>query len=250
MVAVLHDTSDRKRLESELLHQAFHDALTRLPNRALFRDRVDRALGRVSRLPTGLTVLLLDLDNFKDVNDTLGHAAGDELLQAVAERLLSATRGSDTVARLGGDEFAILLEHGEDDGGMDAVLDRIIAVLRRPVQLAAERSVTTSASLGVAVYSGTEDTDELLRNADLAMYEAKVTSPGRWAVFQPEMHTAAMDRVTMETDLLQALARCQLLDQPAARRHGARAGLWLGVRRAGRVPCGNTNRSCIWRAGG
>lgn len=213
-VVVLQDISERKLLESQLVHQAFHDALTRLPNRALFHDRVERALKRAARAPAGLSVLLLDLDNFKDVNDTLGHAAGDELLQVVAERLLSATRGSDTVARLGGDEFAVLLEQVDDRGGIEAVLDRIIGALRRPVQLHAERAVTPSASLGVAIYTGTENTDELLRNADLAMYDAKLVSPGRWTVFEPAMHAAALDRVTMETDLKQALARCQLLDRP------------------------------------
>ncbi|MEP7382721.1 MAG: EAL domain-containing protein [Gemmatimonadota bacterium] len=213
-VAVLQDITERKLLESQLVHQAFHDALTRLPNRALFHDRVERALEHASREPRGLAVLFLDLDNFKDVNDTQGHAAGDHLLQVVAERLLSATRGSDTVARLGGDEFAVLLEHVDDLGGIEAVLDRIIGVLRRPVQLQEERTVTPGASLGVAVYSGTEGTDELLRNADLAMYEAKARSPGRWAVFEPSMHAAVLDRVTMETDLMQALERCQLLDRP------------------------------------
>lgn len=214
IVAVLQDTSERKRLESQLLHQAFHDALTRLPNRALLRDRIERAIERASRTPHGLTLLLLDLDNFKDVNDTQGHAAGDLLLKSVADRLLSATRGSDTVARLGGDEFAVLLENVDDHGGIEALLDRIIGSLRRPLSLPGAHSVTPSASIGVAVYSGSEGTEELLRNADLAMYDAKLVSRGRWAVFDPAMHDAALDRVTMETDLKQALARCQLVDRP------------------------------------
>lgn len=217
LVAMVQDTSERKLLESQLVHQAFHDALTRLPNRALFRERVERALERAARGATGVTVLLLDLDNFKDVNDTQGHAAGDQLLQAVAERLLNATRGSDTVARLGGDEFAILLENVEERGGLEAVLDRIVGVLRRPVQLEPERAVTPCASLGVAVYSGIEDPDELLRNADLAMYEAKLMARGRFALFKPSMHAAALDRVALEGDLTQALARCELRARPHLR---------------------------------
>ncbi len=214
LIGMVQDVSERKALETELLHQAFHDPLTELANRALFRDRVDHAVSRSPREAERVAVLFLDLDNFKAVNDTQGHAAGDELLRGVAARLLAATRGCDTVARLGGDEFAVLLENVNLGEGSEIAAQRVVEALSRPVEIAPGCTVRASASIGIAVHGGHEATDELLRNADLAMYEAKVRARGRWIIYNPEMHAAAVDRVSLETDLRQALERCQLADLP------------------------------------
>ncbi len=214
LVAVLQDVTERKALEAKLVHQATHDSLTQLPNRALFRERVDHALSRSAREAERMAVIFLDLDTFKVVNDTQGHGAGDRLLQVVAQRLLSATRGCDSVARLGGDEFAVLLEQVDALGGAEAAVMRIISSLRQPVELETDQSVSVCASFGIAVYSGMEGAEELLRNADVAMYEAKQRSPGRWVVFDPAMQTALSERVTLEADLRRALERCQLLERP------------------------------------
>jgi diguanylate cyclase (GGDEF)-like protein len=165
-------------------HQALHDHLTGLPNRMLFRDRVTQAASRVARQDTGLAVLLLDIDDFKKVNDTLGHAAGDRLLTDVATRLVSAMRSNDSVARLGGDEFAILV----DDGGGDAktvlrVIDRILAALEPAFDIGGT-STRIGVSVGVAVGTrGDCSVDELVRRADVAMYEAKANGKGGYVVF-------------------------------------------------------------------
>ncbi len=210
LVAMVGDATERKTLEAQLLHQAFHDPLTELANRVLFRNRVEHALARRKGEAEAIAVLFLDLDNFKTVNDTQGHAAGDRLLRAVAERLLSATRGCDTVARLGGDEFAVLLEPVHSGGGPDIVADRIVSALRRPIETGNGRMVTVGASLGIASSTGHESPDVLLRNADLAMYEAKGRCRGGWLHFDPEMHASLMNRVTLEADLREAIQQDQL----------------------------------------
>jgi diguanylate cyclase (GGDEF)-like protein/PAS domain S-box-containing protein len=215
-IAMVKDVTERKALEAQLLHQAFHDPLTELANRALFGDRVDHALARTSRESGRIAVLFLDLDNFKAINDTQGHAAGDRLLQVVAARLLNATRGCDTVARLGGDEFAVLLEHVDVGGGAEIVADRIANALRNPVEIADGRSAVVSASVGIAISQGGEGTDELLRNADVAMYAAKSGARGRSVIYHQGMHAALVDRVTLESDLRQALEdeRLEVAYQP------------------------------------
>jgi diguanylate cyclase (GGDEF)-like protein/PAS domain S-box-containing protein len=209
-IVMVQDVTERKTLEAELLHQAFHDPLTELANRALFRDRVDHALARNSRESERIAVLFLDLDNFKAVNDTQGHAAGDELLEIVAARLLNATRGCDTVARLGGDEFAVLLEHVHAGDGAEVVAERIASGLRNPVETASGRTVAVSASIGIAVSRAGDGTEELLRNADVAMYAAKSRARGRWVLYDPAMHTALVDRVTLEADLRTAIDRNEM----------------------------------------
>jgi diguanylate cyclase (GGDEF)-like protein/PAS domain S-box-containing protein len=221
-VAVLQDMTERRALEERLVHQATHDPLTELPNRALFLDRVEHALMRTARSAERIAIVFLDLDGFKLVNDTQGHGVGDRLLQVVARRLLSATRGCDTVARLGGDEFAVLLEQVDALSGAEAVVDRVMSSLRQPVEVGTAHGITVGASFGIAVYSGFEGTAELLRNADVAMYEAKLRNPGRWIVFDPDMRTALVDRVTLEADMRQALERCHLIDRP----HLADTGLF------------------------
>ena len=211
LVLNTRDTSAQKELEDRLSHQAFHDALTGLANRELFRDRVGHALERTRREVQPLAVLFLDLDGFKGVNDSLGHARGDELLVLVAERLSSCVRPGDTVARLGGDEFAILLEG--IDGTVDAVGtgQRLREVLAAPFMLDG-REVLVQASIGIAARDdGQWSADELLRNADLAMYRAKTSGDGGLEVFEASMHTALVRRMELENDLRHALERGELL---------------------------------------
>jgi diguanylate cyclase (GGDEF)-like protein len=189
---------------AELARLAFRDPLTTLANRTLFRERVEHALVSGSRRPEEVAVLFIDLDEFKGVNDTLGHAAGDRLLVDVAARLLSATRGSDTVARLGGDEFAILLDSVRSVDDSIIVAQRALAAFHTPFTLAG-KTVHVAISVGIACGRGGESTDELLRNADVAMYRAKSRGKGRFEVFAPEMHAELLDRVEMEEALRRAV---------------------------------------------
>ncbi|MBC7895550.1 MAG: EAL domain-containing protein [Cytophagaceae bacterium] len=214
LIVVLSDVSERRALEERLVHEATHDPLTQLPNRALFLERVEHALTRSSRTAERIAIIFLDLDGFKAVNDTQGHGAGDHVLQAASRRLLSATRGCDTVARMGGDEFAVLLEQVDALSGAQAVADRIVCALRLPLEVGTLHGMVVGASLGIAVYSGLEDTTELIRKADVAMYEAKLRNPGRWVVFEPAMQVALIDRVTLQADLRHAVDRCQLELRP------------------------------------
>jgi diguanylate cyclase (GGDEF)-like protein/PAS domain S-box-containing protein len=204
-VAVAEDVTQRRRLEGQLAHQAFHDPLTGLANRALFRDRVEHALTQTHRAGGGVAVIFLDLDDFKAVNDSLGHAEGDQLLVQVAARLLGATRGCDTVARLGGDEFAILLNDAVD-GDAHIVANRILSSLTRPVLVGA-RELSVGASIGIAAARCDDGAEELLRNADLAMYQAKARGKGMYEVFAPPMYEAVRDRVSLQADLHHALER-------------------------------------------
>ncbi len=205
LIAVLQDVTQRKSLERELLRQAFYDPLTGLANRALFRDRVQHALSRATREQEHVAVMFLDLDNFKGTNDTLGHAAGDELLSIVGARLLNATRGCDTVARLGGDEFAVLLEHVRTDDDATVVAQRISEALAHPVELPSGATVRVSASIGIARADVGDGVEEVLRNADVAMYAAKGGVRGGHVFFDTSMHAALVDRVLLEGDLRRAL---------------------------------------------
>jgi len=216
---VFRDITERKRLEARLLHEAYHDGLTSLANRTLFRDRLEHALALAIReRDVGVAVLFLDLDDFKAINDSLGHDAGDQLLCAVADRLKAETRASDTVARFGGDEFAILLERLEGPAEALAIVNRIKVALRRPLMLHG-RLMSVSASVGVAFAEPATDVDTLLRNADVAMYEAKEAGKARHAVFEPAMYSAIVQRLQLESDLRQATgdpsrAGLQLVYQP------------------------------------
>lgn len=193
----LQDISERKAAVAQLAHLALHDKLTGLANRTLFGDRLNHAL---ARRRGAVTVLLIDLDGFKSVNEHLGHAAGDALLVAAAGRLSSALRPSDTIARFGGDEFAVLLEDAQHDGAVEAG-DRLLESLRPPVQLDG-RSLTVQASIGIAVASAsTETADELLRMADGAMYAAKSKGGARCEVSTPQMQVAGAERTALESDL-------------------------------------------------
>jgi len=220
IIAIVQDISNRKTLEAELLHQAFHDSLTGLANRALFLDRIDHALMQSLRDPERIGVLFIDLDDFKTINDTQGHAAGDRVLRRVSMMLLNATRGCDTVCRLGGDEFAVLLERVNQDEGPEVAAQRIVNALARPIEVEPSRCVTVSASIGIAVRTRVEERDELMRNADVALYEAKNRARGRWVVYDPAMHAALVDKVSLEADLRAAIERCQLAHRPGLEKTG------------------------------
>ena len=200
------DVSERRRLEEQLIHQAFHDPLTGLANRALFRDRVSHALALAQRRGTPVTVLFLDLDDFKTVNDSLGHAEGDRLLIAAAERFLACARSADTVARLGGDEFAILIE-GAD--GREGLPDRLSAAMSHPFSLSGNQ-LRVTASIGVASAGGDDTADDLLRNADVAMYAAKRHGKGRAATYESRMYADIRERLDLEAALRAAIEGNQL----------------------------------------
>ena len=203
----LRDAYDRERGTAEQLkHQAFHDSLTDLANRGLLADRVEHALARAKRLRSTLAVLFLDLDDFKTINDSLGHTIGDELLVAVAGRLRECLRESDTAARLGGDEFAILIEDVPEPGDVARTAERLIDSLEAPFLLAG-KEVFVHASIGVALGHGKpgETSGDLLRNADLAMYIAKGQGKRRYEFFKPSMHSGVIERLKLKADLQRAL---------------------------------------------
>jgi diguanylate cyclase (GGDEF)-like protein/PAS domain S-box-containing protein len=210
MVGTCHDVTDRKALEERLAHQATHDPLTGLPNRALFRDRLEQALARARCSGQPCALLLLDLDHFKTVNDSLGHATGDQLLTTVATRLRAILRDGDTLARLGGDEFAVLLEEAGDLVGALNVAERFHDALRAPLVMDGHEFVATT-SIGLALGSGSTDTPEdLLRFADVALYRAKEAGRSCTEVFYPGMNDAALARLTMEHELRRAIAAEEL----------------------------------------
>ena len=204
----IFDVTERKLLQEQLAKQAFYDSLTGLANRALFQDRADHALARVARRGSGLAVLLLDLDGFKLINDSLGHHVGDEVLVTVAKRILKSSRTSDTVARFGGDEFVILLEEDASESTAATVARRILGVLREPF-LVQGREVSLGGSIGIALTSGSDptSTDELLRNADAAMYCAKANGRDRFELFEPSMHAKAVEQFELITQMQRGLER-------------------------------------------
>ena len=201
--------AELSRLKEELRFQAYHDPLTGLANRTLFLDRVEARLGRSS--DGWPVVLFLDLDDFKIVNDTMGHAAGDRLLVGVAERLREVLRPADVAARLGGDEFAVLLDDGPELGHAVTVANRIVDVLRTPFPIEGQE-IVVGGSIGIAVgRSGSTDAAELLRNADVAMYTAKGAGKNRVSVFEPTMHAAIVARHALSAELSRSLGRGELL---------------------------------------
>jgi len=226
------DISERKALQAELEHQAFHDMLTGLANRALFLDRVTHALALARRHSRTIAVIFLDLDNFKTVNDSLGHAQGDMLLVHTSERMKTAVRTADTIARFGGDEFAILIEDASDNDAAMTVVERVLELMRHPFHLEG-KEVFASASIGIAVAEPEHSASDLLRNADMAMYIAKQSGKGRYCRFEPRMHVEALERLELEGDLRHAIDRGEftLRYQPiVALKTGAIAGVEALVR--------------------
>lgn len=204
MLGSIMDVTDRKSLEEQLTHQALHDPLTKIANRVLFRDRVEHALAKLPRSKGTLAVLFLDLDNFKAINDSMGHAAGDKLLISLAQRLNDCLRQTDTAARLGGDEFAVLVEtmHHPDEAVM--IAERIKNVVKQTFSVDG-KEINIGTSIGIAYSSEAMTSEELLRNADLAMYLAKSRGKGHYVVFEPQMHDALMERLELEVDLRHAI---------------------------------------------
>jgi diguanylate cyclase (GGDEF)-like protein/PAS domain S-box-containing protein len=205
LMAMLQDVTERKRMEEELERQAFRDDLTGLANRVLFRDRLQHALERRSRTRSDVAVLLLDLDGFKRVNDSLGHAAGDELLRIIGQRIATCVRVGETVARLGGDEFAIVIESMQSLEEPAQLAERLLRAVAMPAQIAS-REVVVNVSIGIAVAQPAEDGDAVLRNADTAMYAAKGVGKQCVRTFDPSMHANALVRMELEQDLRRAIA--------------------------------------------
>ncbi|HEY3240290.1 MAG TPA: EAL domain-containing protein [Acidimicrobiia bacterium] len=211
LIGSAQDVTERKRAEEALAHQALHDALTGLANRALFQDRLEHALARQDRDGTLSAVLFLDLDDFKTVNDGLGHAAGDLLLVAVAERLGVCLRTSDTAARLGGDEFAILLEGLHHSAEALCAVGRIMDMLREPFSIEGSLLAVTG-SIGIAVAGPGDDPGQLLRHADVAMYRAKAEGKNRFCLFEAGMHEEVVQRLELRAELQQAVETGQLVN--------------------------------------
>jgi diguanylate cyclase (GGDEF)-like protein len=199
-----------RELEEQLRHQAFHDPLTNLANRARFMDRLDHGLQRASRFAAGMAVLFIDLDDFKSVNDSLGHPAGDQLLIEIAARLQACLRPGDTAARLGGDEFAILLEELGDGQHALAVADRVIDSLRTPMILSGTE-VFVSGSIGIAISTSGSTGDELLRRADVAMYAAKSEGKSQYCVYDPLMESSMVSHLQLAGELQRAIERDELV---------------------------------------
>jgi diguanylate cyclase (GGDEF)-like protein len=209
VILTVRETTERAELEAELRSLAFQDPLTGLANRELFTERLARAVARSRRTGHRLAVLLVDLDDFKDVNDTLGHPVGDELLREVARRFTERTRATDTVARLGGDEFAVLCEDLDLTRDAVATAQRLLGALTAPLAIAGTvRSI--GASIGIAVDGGERSPDELLRDADIALYEAKGSGKRGWALHRAAMTATAQARLELAGDLTDAIANGEL----------------------------------------
>jgi diguanylate cyclase (GGDEF)-like protein len=215
LVVVLARSRDRalqmvREKTGELEHLALHDPLTGLPNRIVALDRAEQMLARAQRTRQPVAALYVDVDGFKQVNDSLGHAAGDELLQALSARLASVVRGGDTAARLGGDEFVVLMDGATLDAGPELVAERLLELLREPYEISTSaRALSLSASVGIAVGID-RDAEQLLREADIALYEAKGAGRDRYVLYRSGMETAIQDRLTLQMDLSEALDREQL----------------------------------------
>lgn len=208
-VVTHHDVTDRYVLEQQLAYQAFHDELTGLNNRAVFRKELSRAAARSRRSGKTFAVMMIDLDDFKNINDSLGHPAGDELLRVVADRLVECMREGDTPVRLGGDEFAVILESARSAEDADAVATRVLANLSQPMTLRGS-DIVIGASIGIAVSDGTADPADIERDADIALYDAKFAGKGQVAMFHTDMHDTAVQRLSLTNQLRGALERGEI----------------------------------------
>jgi diguanylate cyclase (GGDEF)-like protein len=208
---LLNEISERRRIESNLKHMAHHDNLTNLPNRLLLDARLEHAIERAKRSHLQVAVIFIDLDHFKTINDSLGHAAGDELLVTVSKRLLKCIREGDTVARLGGDEFIIIIEQLHDIGDLDPLLKKIMEATSETISIK-NHDLVTSASMGISIYPDDGDNAEkLMRNADAAMYYVKENGRHKYHFYSRELTTAVYDHVILEADLKHAIKKNQLL---------------------------------------
>jgi diguanylate cyclase (GGDEF)-like protein/PAS domain S-box-containing protein len=207
---IARDITERKRAEEQMSYQAYHDLLTGLPNRMLFRDRLDLALIQAKRNKTELAVMFVDLDRFKLVNDSFGHLKGDELLQKVAGRLKENLRAGDTLARIGGDEFTLLLPDLRDPGDAASIAEKFVECLQQPFLLN-EHEVHISASIGIAVYPDNGDTiDDLIRHADIAMYQVKAIGKNGHSFYDNSMLDASLQKIELEHSLRKALEHDEL----------------------------------------
>ncbi|MHA1569016.1 MAG: two-component system response regulator [Alphaproteobacteria bacterium] len=216
LLTTVVDITERKKVEETIRHMARHDALTSLPNRTMFQDRLQQALVNAERTKEIVAILYLDLDHFKDINDTLGHPIGDLLLQRVSDRLLACARDSDTVARLGGDEFAIIATNLRQVDDVTILARRIIDTLGQPFDLEGQK-VHTATSIGITLFpADSHDPDQLLKNADLALYRAKDSGRGRYQFYDAQMDADVQFRKEMEHDLRLGIERLEfnLLYQP------------------------------------
>jgi diguanylate cyclase (GGDEF)-like protein len=212
-VTTHQDVTEKRRAEERIAHMAMHDSLTDLPNRLLLKKRLERALASVYRNDGGLAALAKDLDRFKEVNDTLGHAAGDTLLQCVAQRLRDCTRDDDTVARVGGDEFLLLAPVTQGASEAAALAKRIILAIETPFEIE-EHQITIGASLGIALApDDSAEPDDLLKKADLALYRTKTEGRGTYRFFAPEMDLRMKARRALERDPRSALPARRRLAQ-------------------------------------
>jgi len=227
LLLTLRDMTDRKGMEEQLKRLALHDPLTLLANRSLFRDRLEHAVAVSKRNGRGVAVMFVDLDNFKKINDALGHATGDRVLHKSAQRLVKATRNGDTVARLGGDEFAVLLENLTSKDQVVEIAARIVEALQESLELPGT-DMRVAASVGVAFATADDGVEELMRNADIAMYSSKAQGKGRYTVYEPAMQRLASRRQEMEAEIAEALVQGQFLlhYQPIIELH---SGYLLGV---------------------
>ncbi|MFB9186945.1 putative bifunctional diguanylate cyclase/phosphodiesterase [Dactylosporangium sucinum] len=211
LVLTVRDVTERRRLEEQLIRQAFHDSLTGLANRVLFQDRVEQSVARATRDGSLVGVVFVDLDDFKIVNDTLGHAVGDALLKAVGERISGELRDTDTVARLGGDEFAALIE-SDSMADLELAAERIVIALGEQFTVAGE-TVNGISSVGLSTTVDASTAEELMRQADLALYVAKGAGKGQWRRYQSDVHTAVLERLELRAALDQAVKEQQFMLQ-------------------------------------
>jgi diguanylate cyclase (GGDEF)-like protein/PAS domain S-box-containing protein len=211
VLATAFDVTDRKRAEEQMKNLAHHDPLTGLPNRLLFADRLTMALAQAHRQAQKLAILFLDLDRFKVINDSLGHTAGDHLLQAVAQRIARTVREGDTVARVGGDEFALLLPAIARGENAARVAEKLLEALRQPLSIDG-RELFVSGSLGITIYPDDGvDPETLVKNADAAMYRAKDQGRDDYRLYAPAMNATATERLALENSLRTVLSRNELV---------------------------------------